>query len=128
MPGKSNSRTRWTGSPRNSPPPRRHGRQRDAGPDWGDVFRVHSSGFWVQKPEARILECAGMTALWNDATCRVGGKRRHVAAVHTLDLAIKIGLNWVRFHFLKKSKWVKSSMFNGGFAFFELGSFSRFHF
>ena len=39
---------------------------------------------------------------------------------------VGIGLNWVRFHFLKKSKWVKSSMFNGGFAFFELGSFSRF--
>src|ERR1700728_1453369 len=39
---------------------------------------------------------------------------------------VGIGLNWVRFHFLKKSKLVKSSMFNGGFAFFELGSFSRF--
>jgi hypothetical protein len=26
----------------------------------------------VQGSEARILECAGMTALWNDATCRVG--------------------------------------------------------
>ena len=22
----------------------------------------------------RAVECAGMTALWNDATCRVGGK------------------------------------------------------
>ena len=41
---------------------------------------------------------------------------------------VGIGLNWVRFHFLKKSKLEKSSMFNGGFAFFELGSFSRFHF
>ena len=40
---------------------------------------------------------------------------------------VEIGLNWVRFHFLKKSKLVKSSMFNGGFAFFELGSFSRFY-
>ena len=39
---------------------------------------------------------------------------------------VGIGLNWVRFHFLKKSKWVKSSMFNGEFAFVELGSFSRF--
>ena len=39
---------------------------------------------------------------------------------------VGIGLNWVRFHFLKKSKLEKSSMFNGGFAFFELGSFSRF--
>jgi hypothetical protein len=39
---------------------------------------------------------------------------------------VKIGLKWVRFHFLKKSKLMKSSMFNGGFAFFELGSFSRF--
>ena len=67
-----------------------------------------------------------MTTLWNDATCRVGGKRRHVATVQTL--AIKIGLKWVRFHFLKKAKLVKSSMFNGGFAFFELGSFSRFYF
>ena len=85
---------------------------------------VQGSQFRVLGSEARILVCAGMTALWNDATCRVGGKRRHVAAVQTL--AIKIGLNWVRFHFLKKSKLVKSSMFNGGFAFFELGSFSRF--
>jgi hypothetical protein len=41
---------------------------------------------------------------------------------------VQNGLKWVRFHFLKKSKLVKSSMFNGGFAFFELGSFSRFHF
>ena len=39
---------------------------------------------------------------------------------------VGIGLNWVRFHFLKKSKLEKSSMFNGGFAFFELGSFSHF--
>ena len=38
---------------------------------------------------------------------------------------VGIGLNWVRFHFLKKSKLVKSSMFERGFAFFELGSFSR---
>ena len=43
------------------------------------------------------------------------------------DLAIQIGLKWVRFHFLKKSKLVKSSIFNGGFAFYELGSFSRFY-
>ena len=39
---------------------------------------------------------------------------------------VQIGLKWVRFHFLKKSKLEKSSIFNGGFAFFELGSFSRF--
>ncbi|MGA2868241.1 MAG: hypothetical protein ABSF34_03650 [Verrucomicrobiota bacterium] len=38
----------------------------------------------------------------------------------------KIGLNWVRFHFLKKAKLVISSMFTDGFAFFELGSFSHF--
>jgi len=37
-----------------------------------------------------------------------------------------LGSNWVRFHFLKKSKLVKSARFNGGFAFFELGSFRRF--
>ena len=37
-----------------------------------------------------------------------------------------IGLNWVCFRFLTKSKLVKSSMFNGGLVFFELGSFSRF--
>jgi hypothetical protein len=37
-----------------------------------------------------------------------------------------LGWNWVRFHFLKKPKLAKQSMFNGGFAFFELGSFSRF--
>jgi hypothetical protein len=39
---------------------------------------------------------------------------------------VGIGLNWVRFHFLKKAKLVKSSMFERGFAFFELGSFSHF--
>ena len=39
---------------------------------------------------------------------------------------VGFGLNWVRFHFLKKSKFVKSSMFTRRFAFFELGSFSRF--
>jgi hypothetical protein len=39
---------------------------------------------------------------------------------------VQIGLKWVRFHFSKKSKSVKPSMFNGGFTFFELGSFSRF--
>src|ERR1700735_909529 len=39
---------------------------------------------------------------------------------------VQIGLKWVRFHFLKKAKLVKSSMFNRRFAFFELGSFSRF--
>jgi hypothetical protein len=58
--------------------------------------------------------------------------RRGKAATVTLALAIqigfKIGLNWVRFHFLKKSKLEKSSMFKRGFAFFKLGSFSRFHF
>ena len=47
------------------------------------------------------------------------GVQRHAGWVQN-------GLNWVRFHFLKKSKLVKSSMFNGGSAFFELGSFSRF--
>jgi hypothetical protein len=52
---------------------------------------------------ARILECAGMTALWNDATCRVGGKRRHVAAVHVL-LAIKIGFKLGSFSFFEKVK------------------------
>ena len=39
---------------------------------------------------------------------------------------VGIGLNWVRFHFLKKPKLAKASMFTGVFAFFELGSFSRF--
>ena len=39
---------------------------------------------------------------------------------------VGIGLKWVRFHFFKKSKLVESSMFERGFAFFELGSFSRF--
>ena len=43
--------------------------------------------------------------------------------IDTMDPA---GLNWIRFHFLEKSKLVKSSMFTIGFAFFELGSFSRF--
>jgi hypothetical protein len=43
-----------------------------------------------------------------------------------LALAIKIGLNWVRFQFLKKAKNGKYPMFTDGFAFFELGSFSRF--
>jgi hypothetical protein len=39
---------------------------------------------------------------------------------------VKIGLNWVRFQFLKKAKSGKQPMFTDGFAFFELGSFSRF--
>jgi hypothetical protein len=39
---------------------------------------------------------------------------------------VKIGLNWVRFQFLKKAKMENSPMFINGFAFFELGSFSRF--
>jgi hypothetical protein len=39
---------------------------------------------------------------------------------------VKIGLNWVRFQFLKKAKTLNSPMFTSGFAFFELGSFSRF--
>jgi len=39
---------------------------------------------------------------------------------------VKIGLNWVRFQFWKKAKSGKYSMFTDGFAFFELGSFSRF--
>ena len=60
-----------------------------------------------------------MTALWNYATCR--------RSPNFSDKNwVGIGLNWVRFHFSKKSKLVKSLMFNGGFAFFELGSFSRF--
>jgi hypothetical protein len=41
---------------------------------------------------------------------------------------VGIGLDWVRFHFLKKSKLVKSSMFKRRFTFIELGSFSRFVF
>ncbi|MCX6894127.1 MAG: hypothetical protein NTZ16_01175, partial [Verrucomicrobia bacterium] len=32
---------------------------------------------------AKRLECAGMTALWNWATCRPVGKRRRVAALYT---------------------------------------------
>jgi hypothetical protein len=64
--------------------------------------------------KARILECAGTTALLNDATCRVEGKRHHLPTIGsrcrsstvTLALAIeigfKIGLNWVRFHFFEK--------------------------
>ena len=39
---------------------------------------------------------------------------------------VQFGLKWVRFHFLKKTKLVISSMFSGEFSFFELGSFSRF--
>ena len=79
---------------------------------------VQGSQFRVLGSEARILECAGTTVLWNDATCRrspnFSDKNR-----------VGIGLNWVRFHFLKKSKLVKSSMFERGFVFFELSSFSR---
>jgi hypothetical protein len=39
---------------------------------------------------------------------------------------VKFGLNWVRFQFLKRAKSGNSSMFTDGFAFCELGSFSRF--
>jgi len=39
---------------------------------------------------------------------------------------VQIGLNWVRFQFLKKAKNGKYPMFTDGFAFIELGSFSRF--
>jgi hypothetical protein len=38
---------------------------------------TNPAGFW-QRPD---LECADMSALWNDATCRVMGKRRRVAAL-----------------------------------------------
>jgi hypothetical protein len=69
-----------------------------------------------------------MTALWNDATCCVGGKAATCRRSQNFSGTnwVGIGLNWVRFHFLKKSKLMKSSMFNGGLAFIELGSFSRF--
>jgi hypothetical protein len=40
---------------------------------------------------------------------------------------VGFGLNWVRFHFFKKLQLVKPSMFERGFTFFELGSFSRFY-
>ena len=57
----------------------------------------------------RILECAGTTALWNDATCRVGGKRRPVAAVHMLAFARLAPLPWaVMIHgFLRYLKLLK---------------------
>ena len=74
----------------------------------------------TDKNEIRRLQAR----LWSAQARLRFGTTRHVAAVQTL--AIQIGLNWVRFHFLKKSELVKSSMFNGGFAFIELGSFSRF--
>src|ERR1700744_226974 len=57
---------------------------RHRGPNWGEC--VQGSQFRVLGSEARILECAGMTALWNDATCRVGGKRRPVAALQKSTL------------------------------------------
>jgi hypothetical protein len=31
-----------------------------------------------------ILECADMSALWEDATCRIHGKRCHATAVQSL--------------------------------------------
>ena len=80
------------------------------------------------------------------AACKRGcGVRRHDCALERRDMSrwgkaatccrspnfsdknwVGIGLNWVCFHFLKKSKLVKSSMFERLFTFFELGSFSRF--
>jgi hypothetical protein len=47
------------------------------------------------KTEARILECAGMTALWNDATCRVGGNPESLARVN--QLISHKGANYVFF-------------------------------
>jgi hypothetical protein len=38
----------------------------------------------------RVLECADASALWNDATCRVGKKRRHVAAVQNPAELLKL--------------------------------------
>ena len=79
--------------------------QRDAGPNYSEV------GSWVYRGASRMG--TNMTRM------RMGFSDKN---------RVRIGSNWVRFHFLKKLKLVKSSMFNGGFAFFELGSFSRFHF
>jgi hypothetical protein len=91
-------------------------------------------------------ECRSQKPEFRSAQARLRfGTTRHVASGESGDLSpqskdermrmdfsetnwVQIGLKWVRFHFLKKSKLVKSSMFIGGFAFFELGSFSRFHF
>jgi hypothetical protein len=60
-----------------------------------------------------------MTALWNDATCRVGGKAATCRRSQNFSGTnwVGIGLNWVRFHFLKKSKLEKSPMFNGDWHF-----------
>ena len=66
------------------------------------------------------LERRDMSRRGKAATCR-----RSPHAFSDINW-VQFGLNWVRFHFLKKSKLVKSSIFNGGFAFFELGSFNRF--
>ena len=44
--------------------------------------QVVGSRVWRLSAASRMsLECADMSAPWNGATCRVGGKRRHVAAV-----------------------------------------------
>jgi hypothetical protein len=61
------------------------------------------------KESERTVECAGMTALWNDATCRVGGKRRHVAALQKITLN---GLNYF-----------KNEVLNHGWA--EMGTATR---
>jgi hypothetical protein len=38
----------------------------------------------------RVLECADTSALWDDATCRVGEKRRHVAALQNSAELLKL--------------------------------------
>jgi hypothetical protein len=58
-------------------------------PIGGNVFRVHSSEFWVQKPE-----------FWSAQARLRFGTTRHVAAVQTL--AIKIGLELGSFSFFEK--------------------------
>ena len=74
-----------------------------------------SQNFGVRRHDC-ALERRDMSRRGKAATCR---RSPHAFSDQN-------GLNWVRFHFLKKSKLEKSSMFSGGFAFFELGSFSRF--
>jgi hypothetical protein len=47
---------------------------------WNRDHQPHANGWSLD------LECADMSALWNDATCRVVGKRRHVAALQNSAL------------------------------------------
>jgi hypothetical protein len=88
-------------------------------------MKAESQNLGVRRHDC-ALKRGDMSPRFKAATCRRSPRLKGCGWAIAIKNWVGIGLKWVRFHFLKKSKLVKSSMFNGGFAFFELGSFSRF--